>query len=78
MDDIAELAAAIDREKLERAKRMTPRERFLAGAELFEDACEVSRAGIRALNPGFDDAEVEAELRRRLQLADPFDEKTEP
>jgi hypothetical protein len=78
MDDIAELAAAIDREKLERAKRMTPQERFLAGAELFEDACEVSRAGIRALNPGFTDTEVEEELRRRLGIADRLDEKREP
>lgn len=69
MDDTAELIAAIDRQKLERAQRMTPQERFLAGAELFEDACEITRNGIRHMNPGFDESQVEAELHRRLQLA---------
>ena len=41
-------ARACDLRKLEQVKRMTPTERFLAGAELFEEACEITLAGIRA------------------------------
>ncbi|MDA7896107.1 hypothetical protein N9B47_00415 [bacterium] len=37
-------ARACDLRKLEQAKRMTPTERFLAGAELFEEACEITLA----------------------------------
>jgi hypothetical protein len=78
MNDIAELAAAIDREKVERAKRMTRAERFLAGGELFDVACEISRAGIRHRHPEFDDEQVEAELRRRIHLARRTKREVEP
>lgn len=69
MDEIAVLARQIDREKIERARAMSLSEKFLAGAELFEDACEVTRCGIRCLNPAWNDDQVEAELIRRLQIS---------
>jgi len=68
MDEIAELARQIDREKVERARAMSLSEKFLAGAELFEDACEVTRCGIRRRNPDWNDDQVEAELLRRLEI----------
>lgn len=68
MDGIAELARQIDREKIDRARGMGLAEKFRAGAELFEQACEISRSGIRALHPGWPESEVVAELRRRIRL----------
>ena len=44
-------------------------QKFLAGPELFDFACELARAGIRDQNPGADEAQVEALLRERLALA---------
>ena len=41
-------AKACDARKLAQAMRMTPAERFFAGAELFEQACDITLAGIRA------------------------------
>jgi len=57
------------REKLEAARRMTEEERFLAGPRLFDYACRIARDGIRADHPDYDDAQVEAELRRRIEIA---------
>ncbi|RYD48120.1 MAG: hypothetical protein EOP83_26985 [Verrucomicrobiaceae bacterium] len=68
MDDIEQLARQIDREKIERARSMSLSEKFLAGAELFEDACEVTRFGIRRQNPHWNDEQVEAELVQRLDI----------
>ena len=68
MNEIAELARQIDREKIERARAMSLTEKFRAGAELFEEACEVARCGIRSMHPDWVEAQVEAELARRLQI----------
>lgn len=67
-DGIAELIDRIDREKIERARRMPLGEKFLAGAELFEGACEITKQGIRNQNPHFDEDRVLVELRRRIEL----------
>ena len=56
-----------DRRKLEQAKRMTPTERFLAGAELFEEACQVTLAGIRHQYPHWTDEQHRLELKNRLR-----------
>lgn len=66
MDPLREQICSIDRAKIEQARRMTFEERFLAGAQLFEMACNVSRAGIRAQYPEADDDEVEQRLRDRI------------
>lgn len=68
MNEIAELARQIDREKIKRARAMTLIEKFRAGAELFEDACEVTRSGIRSRYPQWNDDQVEAELVRRIEI----------
>lgn len=67
-DGIAELIDSIDKEKIERARRMPLGEKFLAGAELFEQACEVARCGIASRYPEWSDKQVTNELRRRLDL----------
>ena len=66
--DISSLADSIYRERVERARRQPLIDRLLAGGELFDYACGITKAGIRAQNPTFTDEQVLAELRRRLVL----------
>ena len=47
---------------------MTFAEKFWAGAELFDYACEISKSGIRMQHPEFTEDQVMAELRRRVKL----------
>ena len=68
MEAIEALARRIDRDRVERARQMSIHEKFAAGVELFEEACEVTRSGIRSLNPSWDEDQVEAELIRRLEI----------
>ena len=70
MDDIAFLARQIDRGKVARARAMTLSEKFLAGAELFEEACEITRMGIRRQHPAWLEDQVESELIRRLEIGE--------
>jgi hypothetical protein len=58
----------IFRDRVLRARQMDPAEKLSAGFELFEYACEITRAGIRSQNPQADEAEVERILARRLEL----------
>ncbi len=57
------------REAHEQAKKMTPEKRFFACAELFDLACAISKAGIRAQFPQADEEEVMRILRERLAFA---------
>jgi len=66
---IAEMAKVSDLLKVRRARKMTPRERFLAGAELFEEACLWSLAGIARRHPEMTEAERTEELKRMLRKA---------
>jgi len=75
VEDIAELAKRIDRDRVERARKMTLIEKFSAGAELFEQACEVTRAGIRGQHPAWDEDQVEAELVGRLEIDRKIEER---
>ena len=59
MEDIAKLAAAIDREKVESARRASIEEKLRDGPQLFAQACEMMRAGIRVMNPAATAAEIE-------------------
>ena len=68
MESIKELADAIYRERVLRARRTPIEQKIFVGAELFESACEITRAGIRHQNPGADEVTVEALLRERLAL----------
>ena len=57
-----------DREAIEKARAMSISEKFLAGARLFEEECEVTRSEIRLMNPDWNEEQVEAELNRRLEV----------
>ena len=57
-------------EQAEQALRMTPGQRFRAGAELFDAACRFSLAGIRSNFPGATERECLERLRQRLVWAD--------
>ena len=67
-NSIKDLADHILRERIVRARGMKPQDKLSAGIELFEFACEITRAGIRMQNPHADDAEVERILADRLEL----------
>lgn len=67
MDEISEVAWAARLKEIERARNMSLPEKFLAGAILFEQACDVTRCEIRSQNPGWTDHQVEAELELRFE-----------
>ena len=54
--------------KVAQARRMPLAEKFLAGADLFEEACRWTMMGIRNQFPDFNGEEQRAELRRRLEM----------
>jgi hypothetical protein len=58
------------REAIEEARRMTFEQKFLAGPDLFDMACEFTKAGIRYQNPTFTEQQVIEELRRRIALGE--------
>lgn len=70
MESIRDLADALYREEVERARRLDPAEKFWAGPRLFDMACEVTMAGIRRDHPAASDEEVRRILRERLKLAE--------
>ena len=75
MEDSSLPIIDFDREEVEAARRQTFAQKFRAGAELFDYACTISKAGIRWQNPGFDEAQVMAELRRRIRIGQALDER---
>lgn len=60
--------AALARQ-IELYRAMTGEQRLRIALDLHEFACNVARAGIRRQFPHADDAEVERELRRRIELS---------
>lgn len=70
MEPTQELLNAIYRDKVEAARHMSPKEKLFAVAELFDYACEITKAGIRHQFPEADDEEVLRILRERLVLAE--------
>ncbi|MFV1995527.1 MAG: hypothetical protein ACC661_08820 [Verrucomicrobiales bacterium] len=65
-ENIKELADAIYRDKVLRARRLSEGERFATGIELFEGATGLMRDGIRHQFPEADEEKVEILLRQRL------------
>lgn len=63
-------AKACDFRKVEQARRMGSRERFFAGAELFDQACEWSLAGLRETHPKWSEEDLRSELKRLLKMAE--------
>lgn len=56
-------------DKIDTARRMKLAERMMAGPELFDMACRITRSGIRLQRPEFSEQQVEAELERRLAIS---------
>jgi hypothetical protein len=54
--------------QIERYRKMTGEERLQIALELHELACDVAREGIRRMLPEGDEAEIDRQLRRRLEL----------
>jgi hypothetical protein len=68
MEPTKELMDELYLDKIEDARRMTPEEKFLAGARLFDYACSITVAGIRHQYPNAHEGEVLRILRERLEL----------
>ena len=67
MEPSRELIDEIYRDRVRRAREMPPEEKLCAGIELFEEACQRMRDGIRMQFPSADAAEIERRLRQRLK-----------
>jgi hypothetical protein len=63
-----ELLDAIYRERVLRARRMPLEKKFLAGADLFEQACRIAMDGIRDQYGDLGDQRVQELLRQRVAL----------
>lgn len=68
-EQIRQEAAECYARKIRQAQQMSPLEKFLAGAELFEDACKVTLAGIRNQHPHLNPDECLEYLKQRLSRA---------
>jgi hypothetical protein len=65
--EIRDEAAACRDRKVRQAGRMNSAELFYAGAELFDDACEITLQGIRADHSAWSFEECLGELRRLMK-----------
>ena len=65
-----ELADRIYEEKVLRARRMSPAEKFISGEELFSMACAITLAGIQHQHPELGPEGRLQMLRNRLALRD--------
>ena len=70
MKPTQELIDRLEAEEIDQARQMTGSQKLRAGGDLFDDACRLTLAGIRAQFPGISDQEALAELRRRVALDD--------
>jgi hypothetical protein len=68
MEPTPQLLAQLRRDKIEAARRQSFAQKFLAGAELFDYACEIAKGGIRMQHPEFTDGQIMDELRRRVSI----------
>jgi hypothetical protein len=68
MEPIPELADALFRERVLRARATPPEEKMLDSARLFDMACEITKSGIRQQHPDWTEEQVLDELRRRLAI----------
>jgi hypothetical protein len=57
-------------ERRDAARSMSFEQRYLAGAELFDMACEVARGHLRAFHPDWTAEQIDDELRRRIAIAE--------
>jgi hypothetical protein len=69
MQSTKELADAIYRERVEKARGMSPEDKLPGGPRLFDHACSLMLAGIRSQFPDADERRVQEILRERLAVA---------
>ena len=72
---IQRLAEELYRERVVEARAMPPEEKLLAGEELFEYACAITRAGIRNQFPGVSEEECLRILEERLELRERMEKR---
>ncbi len=58
MMSLVQLADALYREEVARARAMTPEEKLLEGPRLFDRACRLMADGVRHRHPELDEASV--------------------
>jgi len=75
MEPTTENLTRLHRERMARARRMTPDQRLTAGPELFSLVVECMRTGVRLQHPDADDAEIRALVRERLARLRQKDER---
>lgn len=68
MEPTKELADELFRERILRARRTPPEEKFLAGARLFDRNCRIMADGIRHEFPDADEQRVREILVQRIEL----------
>jgi hypothetical protein len=69
MQPTKELIDELYREEVERARRMSPEDKLLAGPRLFDRSCRIMADGIRDQFPDADEQRVKEILYERLALA---------
>ena len=67
--EIAHDARMTEMAKVRQARRLSPEMKFRAGADLFEEACQWTLAGIAAQFPQHDALQRREILARRLKLS---------
>jgi hypothetical protein len=67
MTPAGELATALYREEVCRARAMREEDKLLEGPRLFDRACRLMADGIRHSHPHLEETEVVALLRARLE-----------
>jgi hypothetical protein len=70
MEPSRSLIEELEAEDVEDARRQTFAQKFMAGAELFDYAEQVSKAGIRMQHPEFTEEQVRDEFARRLSIGE--------
>lgn len=68
MEPTKQLIDDLYREKVERARRMSPWEKLMAGPDLFDSACAWTKAGIRMQHPDADEERIRELLIERIEL----------
>jgi len=63
---IKELADQLFLDRVRRAREMSPEEKLLAGARLFDRSCRIMADGIRDQYPDADEQRVQEILKERL------------
>lgn len=76
MEPTQELIDALYMDKVRAAREMKPEEKLVAGEELFDYACTITKAGIRMQHPDADEKRVLQILRDRLAMVERWENRT--